>query len=154
MHRFERGDNAGEGRDRVGRAVRIGDMALNAGNLDPHVDRSAAADLHRVAEAVDRGRLADEDHVRADLPLVQPVDDPRRAPGRITFLVAGDEKGEGASVRLDPRDCGDVRRDRALHVVRAAADEQAVDDLAAERVAAPAIARRDDVEVTREAEMR
>ena len=90
--------DARERRDRVGRAVRVGDVALDARHLDPHVDRAAAADLDRVAEPVDRGRLADQDHVGPDLPLVQPVDDPRRAVGRIAFLVAGDQQRQRAAL--------------------------------------------------------
>ena len=154
MNRVERRDDPGHCRDRVGRAVGVSDVALNAGNVDPHVDRAAAADLDRVAEPVDRGRLADQDHVGADLPLVQPVDDPRRAVGGIAFLVAGDQQRQRALGLSDPRDGGDEGGDRALHVVGAAADQPAVDDLACERVDAPAFAGRDHVEVAGEAEMR
>ena len=82
----------------IGRAVRVGDVALHARHVDPHVDRAAAADLDRVAEPVDRGRLADQDHVGPDLALVQPVDDPRRAVSRIAFLVAGDQQRQRAGV--------------------------------------------------------
>ena len=73
----------------------IGDMALDARHFDPHVDRAAAADLHRVAQPVDRGRLADQDHVGPDVPLVQPVDDPRRSVSRIALLIAGDQQRQG-----------------------------------------------------------
>ena len=72
------------GGDRIVGAVGVSDMALRAGNLDPHVDRSAPADLDRVAEPRFRGRLADQDHVGTDLALAQPVDDRaacRRSPG-------------------------------------------------------------------------
>ena len=54
--------------DRIVGAVRVGDMALRARHVDPHVDRAAPADLDRVAEPLDRGRLADQDHVRAGSP--------------------------------------------------------------------------------------
>ena len=94
--RVERGDDPRQLRHRIVGAVRIGDMALRARHVDPHVDRAAAADLDRVAEPVDRGRLADQDHVGADAALVQPVDDPRRAVGGIALLVAGDQQGERA----------------------------------------------------------
>ena len=92
VERIERRDQSGEGRDGVRSAVWVGDVALHARHLDPHVDRAAAADLHGVAEAIDRRWFADQDHVRADLPLVQPIDDSRRAKGGVAFLIAGDEE--------------------------------------------------------------
>ena len=135
-------------------AVRVGDVALGARHVDPHVHRPAPADLHRVAEAVDRCRLADEDHVRLDLPFVQPVDDPRSAVGGIAFLVAGDEQRDGSRVLPDARQGRDEAGDGALHVGGAAAGEDSVLDDRVERIAAPAIARRNDVEMAREPEMR
>src|SRR5206468_180484 len=45
-------------------------------------------------------------------------------------------------------------RDRALHVVRAAADQQSVLDISRERVTVPAVAGGNDVEVSGEAEVR
>ena len=60
---------------RIVGAVRVGDMALHAGHVDPHVDRAAPADLDDVAEPRLRGRLADQDHVGADAALGHPVDD-------------------------------------------------------------------------------
>src|SRR6185295_7416976 len=42
---FERFDHPGQLRHRIVGAVRIGDVALQAGNRDPHVDRAAPADL-------------------------------------------------------------------------------------------------------------
>ena len=119
----KRCDHPGERRDRIFGAVRISDVPLHARHLDPHVDRAAAADLDRVAEPVDRRRLADQDHVRPDLPLVEPVDDPRRALGRIAFLVAGDQQRQRAGGFAEARQRGDIGRDRAFHVVGAAADQ-------------------------------
>ena len=49
---------------------------------------------------------------------------------------------------------GDEGGDGAFHVVGAAAGEQAVLDVRLERIAGPAFARRDDVEVAGEAEVR
>ena len=92
MKRIERRDDPRQLGDRIVGAVGVGDMALRARHVDPHVDRAAPADLDRVAQPVDRGRLADQDHVGADAALVQPIDDPRRAVGGIAFLVAGDQQ--------------------------------------------------------------
>ena len=47
-------------RHRIVGEVRVGDMALRAGHLDPGIDRSAPADLDRVAEPRVGGRLADQ----------------------------------------------------------------------------------------------
>ena len=55
---------------------------------------------------------------------------------------------------FDPRHRSDERRDRAFHVVGAAPGDQSVGDRGLERVAAPAFARRDDVEMAGEAEVR
>src|SRR3546814_7507828 len=40
--------------DRIHGQMRIGDMALNALDGDPHIDGSPSADLHHVAQPVDR----------------------------------------------------------------------------------------------------
>jgi hypothetical protein len=114
MQRIERGDHASEGRDGVGCAVRVGDMALHARNLDPHVDRTAPSYFDGVSEAVDRGWLADQDHVRPYLPFVQPVDDPRRAVSGEPFLVSGDHQGEGAFAGFEAGESRDISGDRAL----------------------------------------
>ena len=52
------------------------------------------------------------------------------------------------------RQRGDISGDRALHVVGAAPDQQAVQDLSGERVAVPSFPRRHDVEMAGEAEVR
>ena len=46
------GDQPGQDRDRIGRTVRIGDMALFAVDGDPGVERAAPPDLDHVAEGV------------------------------------------------------------------------------------------------------
>src|SRR5436305_1452030 len=61
-------DNARQRRNRVLGAMRVGNMTLDAGYLDPHVHGAATPDFNRVAEAFDAGRFANEDHVRPDLP--------------------------------------------------------------------------------------
>ena len=144
-----------QGRNRVGRAVRVGDVALNAGHLDPHVDRAAPADLHRVAEALDRGRLADQDHVGPDLPLVQPVDDPRRAVGRIALLVAGDEQRRSCpSAARCARAPRRSRRWRSSCRSRRGRSAARLRSRPSNGSRAPAFARRNDVEMTGKAEMR
>ena len=50
VKRVERGDHPRQLRDRIVGAVRVGDMALRARHVDPHVDRAAPADLDDVAE--------------------------------------------------------------------------------------------------------
>ena len=75
IQRVELGDDPREGADRIGGAVGVGDVALRARDVDPHVDRSAPADLDGVAERGFAGRLADQDHVGADVALFEPVDD-------------------------------------------------------------------------------
>ena len=153
IHRVEFGDDSGEGADRIGGAVGIGDVALCPGHVDPHVDRTAPADLDGVAERGFAGGLADQDHVGTDAAFFEPVDDRDRAVARRAFLVAGDEQRERAvALRL-----GGGRGeggDGAFHVVGAAAGEQAVLDVRLERVGGPAFAGGDDVEVAGEAEVR
>jgi hypothetical protein len=80
--------------------------------------------------------------------------DPRRAVGRIAFLVARDQQRERAAGIAEPRKRRDIGRDRALHVVRPAPDEQAILDLASERASAPPVAGGHDVEMPGKAEMR
>ena len=79
-------DQLGERRrdemDRVLRQVRVGDVALHAEDAQLAAERAAAAVLDRVADALDRGRLADDAVVEADAALDQPVADARRAVDR------------------------------------------------------------------------
>jgi len=135
-------------------AVRIGDMALRAWHVDPHVDRAASSDLDRIAEAVDRRRLANQDHVGPDSTLIEPVDDPRRAEGGIALLVAGDEEREGALVLWNQGCRRGEGGDGALHVVGAAPVETAIFDHRRERVAGPSFAGRHNVEMACKAEVR
>ncbi len=134
--------------------MRVGDVALRAGDVDPHVNRAAAADLHRIAEPVDRSRLTDQDHFRPNLPLVQPVDDARSPVGGIAFLVARDQQRHRAFALPHTRNGADKCSDRAFHVVGAAPDQNSVLDMRVERVAAPTLAGRNDVEMAGETEMR
>ncbi len=134
--------------------MRISDVALNPWHIDPHVRGAPPPDLYRIAKTVDRSRLADQDHVRADLPLVQPVDDPGRAISRVAFFIAGDQERQGAVRLFDFANRGDEGGDGALHVVGAAADQDSVLDERFERVAAPVFAGRNHVEVPRESQVR
>ena len=119
--RVERGQHARQLGDRIIGAVGIGDVALHARYLDPHVDRAAAADLDDVAEPLLRGRLADQDHVGPDVARRHPAHQRRRAVGRRPFLVAGDDQAQPALLIDDLSRRGDEGGDAALHVDRAAA---------------------------------
>src|SRR6185503_18748401 len=108
---------------------------------EPARERAAAAVLDRVAEALDRGRLADDAVVEPGALAHEPFADACGAIERGTFLVARDEQGDRARVarlrgdELLNRD--DHRRDRALHVGSAAAIELAVAPDRGERIAVP-----------------
>ena len=121
--------------------MRIGDVALDAVDGDRARQRAAPSDLHRVAEAVRVGRLA-QDALREGLAaLPGPVEELRRAVDRRPFLVARDQEGEGA---VGPpvevaQGRGDRRRYAALHVDRAAPIERVTDDRAGERAVGPAL---------------
>src|SRR3546814_264818 len=95
-HGFQRGEDAGKARDRIVGQVRVGDMPLRSLDVDPDIDRAAPADLHRIAEAMFRGRLADQDHVRPDRSLRHPFHDRGRPEDGGAFLVAGDDEAERA----------------------------------------------------------
>ncbi len=154
MKLVQRSHDPGQSWDRIVGAMRIGDMALGAGHVDPHVDRAAPADLDRVAQSFDRGRLANQDHVGPDPALVEPVDDARRAIGGIALFIAGDQQGDGSSLVFEIRDGRDKGGNGAFHVVGAASGQHAIGDHWFERVAVPAIAGRNDIEMPGKAEMR
>ena len=138
------GDQPGQDRDRIGRPVRIGDMALLAVDPDPGVERSAPADLDHVTQRMLRGRLADHAGVD-DLTLGhQGLNDPFGAVQGRALLVAGDQEGQAAgnlALRQDLRDRRHPGRDAALHVDRAAAIEDAVLHLGLERARGPGLGR-------------
>ena len=74
---------------------------------------------------------------------------PADAAGLLVGVGADDEVAAQAAARDERLGGDDHRRDAALHVARAAADDPAVDHLGVERVVVPAVLhpRRDDVDV-------
>jgi hypothetical protein len=81
------------------------------------------------------------------------VDQRQGAVFRRAFLVAGDHEADRAGLGRHLGGRGNHRRDRALHVDRAAPVEQRAAPLGQERSAGPALPRRDDIEMPGESEM-
>jgi hypothetical protein len=145
-------------RDRIGRAVRIGDVPLGALDRDPAVDAAAAADLDHVAQPRRARGLAD-DAVVDDLALGgQHFDDLLGAVQRDAFLVAGDQEAQ-RTVRIVAGEIGgdgaDEGRDAALHVDRPAPDQHAIGEGRLERRAGPggSVAHRHHVGVSGKTEV-
>ncbi len=139
--------------DRVHRALRIGDMALLAGDGEVAVERAAAADLDGVAELFLVARLGQDAMVELLAMFGGPLQQLGRAVDRDAFFVARDQERDrtlGLAVLLEMVEHGGDRAgDAALHVDRAAAVKLAVVDLGRERRMAPArlVARRHHVGV-------
>ena len=139
--------------DRIVGELRIGNMPLTAGHFDPDVDRSAPPDLDRIAEPIGRGRFADEAQIGLQPALRQPIEDRAGAVDRRAFLVAGEQQADDA-LAGGTRGGGDEGGDRALHVDRAAPVEQIAANFGREGARGPAFARRHDIEMPGEGEMR
>src|SRR3546814_12972626 len=75
---------------------RIGDMALHAVDMDPHVDRSAPADLDDVAQPPRGGWLAHHAEVRTQAVRGHPLHQGQRAMDGRAFLIAGDDQADRA----------------------------------------------------------
>ncbi len=132
-------------------------MALDAGDGDVGGEGAATADLDRVAEGGDGGRLADEADSHGFALAVHPVEECHGPVGGVALLVAGDGQEDGG-VGGQAGDhggsgCGEGG-DAGLHVGGAPAPELIVADLRAEGVDAPAghVAGGDDVGMASEAE--
>ncbi len=143
--------------DRIVGHVRIGDVALRPLHRDPHVDRSAPADLHHIAEPGAARRLPDQ-AVIGNVPLgFHPLEQAPGAEHGGPFLVAGDDEADRALLR-GPEFRG--RRDEggngALHVGGAAADELPVPDFGGEGIDRPlrSVSGRYDVRMPGKAEVR
>ena len=117
--------------------MRIGDMALRPLDLEPHIDRAAAADLHHVAQPVHAGGFADETQVGLVALFAHETDQRPRAVDRGAFLVAGDDEADRSRLGGQSGDRGDHAGDRALHVDRAAPPDLAVNDFCSEWVMCP-----------------
>ena len=146
---------------RIVGALRIGDVALLAGDDQRAVERAAPADLDGVAERRHIARLAQDAMVEGFAALGRPFEQLHRAVHGDAFLVAGDQEGDRplglAAARGEVIERGGQRTgDRALHIDRAAAIERAVGDLARKRRVSPCrlLARRHHVGVAGEDEMR
>ena len=128
-------------------------MALRAVDGDPHIDRSAPADLHHVAKPVDRGRLANQAQVRDDILLGHIVHQRDRAEPRRSFLVAGDDQADRAEICGKLVQGADESSDAALHVDGAAPVQQIAAHFRDEGVGLPALAGRYDIEMSGIGEM-
>ncbi|VXD02960.1 hypothetical protein SPHINGO8AM_80288 [Sphingomonas sp. 8AM] len=148
------GKDRDQSRDRIVGQMRVGDMPLPSGHLDPDVDRSAPSDLHHIAQRSDRGRLADETQIGQQRTFAHPFDERDGAERRGAFLVAGDDEGQPAGVCRHARRGGDEGRNRALHVDRTAPDQQAVPQVRREGIGTPPVAGRHDIDVSGKGEMR
>ena len=115
------------------------------------VQRSAAAVLDRVAEALRRRRLADDARVDRLAARLQRRDDRRRAVDGVALFVRRQQHRDRAAVHRLARDDAlgrrDHRGDRRLHVRGAAAVQKAVALGRRERIARP-LARPDPVGTT------
>ena len=78
-------------RDGIVGALRIGDMALCAVNDQFACERSAPADLDRIAERARIRRLADEAMIEMFALFSGPLQQFHRAVDRGAFLIAGDQ---------------------------------------------------------------
>src|ERR1017187_8645811 len=121
--------------------LRIGDMTLHAVHRQAPRQRAAATDLDGIADAVLAGGLTDDAPVDALAALAQRFDHTLGAVDRRAFLVAGNQKGECATVvgiRSDEiLGGGDHGRESAFHVRGPAAVEQTVADRGLERIRVP-----------------
>ena len=110
--------------------MRIGDVALHALDAQRGRERTAAAVLHGVAEAVDAGRLADDAEVDDFVARLERFDHAHRAVDGVAFLVGGQQQrqrvGADATARNQAFHGDDGGGDRAFHVGRAATVEPAV----------------------------
>ena len=147
--------------DRVARQLRIGDVALHALDGQRARQRAAAAVLDHVAERARptsaRRRCSSRCARRApracSTTLTVPSID---GPSSSDVISSAIEPGAAGCARDELLDRHDERRERGLHVGRAAAVELAVAQRRHERIAAPRVERagRHDVGVAGEADER
>ena len=125
----ERHDQPRNIRHWIGRALRIGDVALHAVDMERAGLRAAAADLDAIAEHLDIRRLAE--HAMIEFLAALVAGDQKRDRALAVFLRLAAIVGEILQHRRD------AAGDAALHVDRAAAIEETVLDLAGERAVRP-----------------
>ena len=133
-----------QARDRVAGELRVGDVALDAGESELGVQTAAAADLDHLAEFSRIGRLTHQAVVDDFAVCAHPVQHLDRAIDRDAFLIAGNQQADrarhlAAARRQELRESFDETRDGAFHVRRTAAKERIVDDLAGERILRPGV---------------
>ena len=145
---FDLGQNRNKPWNWVVRQMWIRDMALRARDGNPHVHRTATADFHHVAQAVDAGRFADEAIIRDAIACLHMGDQcPCAVDGR-PFFVARDDQADRACILGDVMQRSNKGGDAALHIDSAASMQQIALNLWHKRVASPAIAGRHDIDVT------
>ncbi len=88
-----------------------------------------------------------------DAALLHMVDQRAGAVNRGAFFVAGDDQADRACVRRNLVQSGNKGRDAALHIDRAAPVQQVAANFGHERVAVPAIAGRNDIDMAGKGEM-
>ena len=159
--RHQRAHQLDQAAHRIVGELRIGDVALLAGDHQHAVERAAPADLDRVADRRRIARLAEDAVVEVFAALGRPFEQLHRAVDRDAFLVAGDQERDRAlrlaAVGREIIEAAAIAQaTRALHVDRAAAIERVADDLAGERRMRPFrfVARRHHVGVAGEDEVR
>jgi hypothetical protein len=148
----ERHDQAGDIRHRIGGAMRIGDVALDAIDVQRPRQRAAAADLDAIAEFLDVAGFAQYAMVEFLAARRHPLQQFDGAVDGDVFLVAGDQERDRAfrftamvGEKLQHR--GDAAGDPAFHVDGPAPVQKAVLDVAGERAMGPCglVAGRDHV---------
>ena len=131
--------------NRVARQLRIGHVALDAFHFQFRAQRAAAAVLHHVTHCGRAGRLAHDAPGDFLVARFQMLHHFYGAVDGGAFLVAGDQKSDGAAVirmlchKAFTR--RDHRRQAALHVGGAASAQHAVFDFRFERGVLPALHR-------------
>ena len=157
----QRHDQRRDVRHRIRRAMRIGDMALDAVDVKRARQRTAAADLDAVAKFFDVAGFAQYAVIEFLAARRRPLQQLHGAVHGDIFLVAGDQERD-RTFRLAAV-CGEIfqrRRDAAgdaaFHVDGAAAVKKSVLDVARERAMSPCalVARRHHVGMTREGNVR
>ena len=94
--------------NRVARKMRIGDVALDAFDNQLAGQAAATAILDHVAEALDRGRFADDAVVNTLATRLEGLNDGNGAVGGVAFFIRGEQQGNAAGVVR-------VRRDEAFN---------------------------------------
>ena len=149
--RHQLGEGGREAVRRIVRALGVGDVALDALDRDPPGERASPPRLVGVAQHRLARRLDDQ---RAVEPHTATQKFVQRTGGAVVgwaLLVARQEQGGGSR---RPFQSDDRRRHGRLHVARAPPDQEGVALHRLERVARPALARKDHVDMTVEGEPR